>query len=452
MKSAAALDSVSTTGLFPMSYLRFFLPLAIQAIAQALTHPLVAMVASHAPGGTLNLAGLAQANTVAYFLQTLSFGLLTTGMVYGRSRTGFRVFLRAWVVVGCATLGAHSMLALPGPSRFLFGRVIGLPADIEAPARVAFVAGIPVRILFHLRLPFQVVLLNNRAAGKNSAAAVGRVALTLLLAPLFVSAGLVGPAWALVCLTIPVVGEVVAVLVMARPYLRSLSASGDKEKPPSVGALLAFTLPLSSSTAFVVLSGNVLAAFIARAPRPELVLPVYHLALSISGTVAFAATQVQRVVLAFAPQCLRDRAALRFAALVGIVAGLLPLLFQLEPLRTAYFVTMQNLSPDRFRTLRLLVLMLLGQPLMLAFRARLEGVAAYLRTPMVVLVGYSALLVSMALAGGLALAVNLPGLYIGPVGTYTANVVAIVVMGTLLRRPRREFLAMSAQPAGPSGQ
>ena len=42
---------------------RFFIPLAIQAASQALSYPLVAMVASRGPGGPLNLAGMAQAFT-----------------------------------------------------------------------------------------------------------------------------------------------------------------------------------------------------------------------------------------------------------------------------------------------------------------------------------------------------------------------------------------------------
>ena len=47
---------------------RFFIPLAIQAASQALSYPLVAMVASRGPGGPLNLAGLAQSTTVMFFL------------------------------------------------------------------------------------------------------------------------------------------------------------------------------------------------------------------------------------------------------------------------------------------------------------------------------------------------------------------------------------------------
>ena len=93
---------------FPPEYTRFFIPLAIQAMAQSLSHPLVAMVASRAPGGTLNMAGVSQASSIAYLIQTVSMGLLAMGMVYGKSREGFHAFLRAWAVLGAITPVAAS--------------------------------------------------------------------------------------------------------------------------------------------------------------------------------------------------------------------------------------------------------------------------------------------------------------------------------------------------------
>ena len=49
--------------------------------AQGLTYPLVAIVASW-KGEPLNLAGLAQSNTLLFMLGTLGFGLVATGMVF----------------------------------------------------------------------------------------------------------------------------------------------------------------------------------------------------------------------------------------------------------------------------------------------------------------------------------------------------------------------------------
>ena len=71
-----------------------------------------------------------------------------------------------------------------------------------------------------------------------------------------------------------------------------------RSSAPSLGAMIAFTVPLSLGSTILSLSGNVLSAFVARAPQPELVLPRYQLTLTVTGTIGYAATQIERVVLA----------------------------------------------------------------------------------------------------------------------------------------------------------
>ena len=417
-------------------YLQFYLPLAIQGVAQSLTHPLVAMVSAHGPGGTLALAGQGQAGNLMFLLQTLNMGLLTAGMVYGRTRGGFRSFLRAWMVLGAVSVSIQILTALTPAAHWIFADVVGLPPSIEGPARISFSSGILARFLFHLRTPFQAILLNNKASSRASAAAVARVGLALVLAPLFVHVGLVGNFWGEMCLAISGLFELIVVVVMARPYLHRFAS--DEAPAPSLGSMIAFTVPLSLGSTILSLSGNVLSAFIARASQPELVLPLYQLTLTITGTIGYASTQVERIVLAFAPDCLRDRSTTRFAVGVGIVLGLIPLVFQVEPLRSAYFVGLQNLPRERLGALGLMTVMLTGQALVIALRSRLQGVASYYGAPGIVLAGNGMLLASMAATGVLALAARLPGLFVAPLGMYISNMAAIATMHVMVRsRDRR---------------
>jgi hypothetical protein len=246
----------------------------------------------------------------------------------------------------------------------------------------------------------------------------------------------VGNFWGEMCLAISGLFELVLVVLLARPYLNRFAP--DESQPPALGAMVAFTVPLSLGATILTLSGSVLSAFIARAPQPEVVLPVYQLALSITGTVAYASTQVERVVLAFAPGCLRDRSTVRFAMAVGTVAGLIPLIFQIEPLRTAYFVTLQNLPRERLGALGLITVLLTGQAMVIALRSRLQGVASFYGAPSIVLAGNGTLLAAMAATGMLALTVRLPGLLVAPLGTYVSNIAAIAVMTALVRRLVRQ--------------
>ena len=171
------------------NYTRFFAPLALQAASQALTYPLVAMVASRGPGGPLNLAGLVQSNTLMYMLGTFGFGLVTAGMVFGRTRKGFHQFRAVTLSIGLLVTLVQGLVCVPQVSHLLFGRLIGLPPSIEHPAAMTLLATVPLQFLFFIRIPFQVAMYNARATGKASLATILRILLTAILSPLFCLGG-----------------------------------------------------------------------------------------------------------------------------------------------------------------------------------------------------------------------------------------------------------------------
>ncbi|MGD8960829.1 MAG: hypothetical protein PVI27_13365, partial [Desulfobacteraceae bacterium] len=327
----------------PAILTRFFAPLALQSASQGLTYPLVAMVASRGEGGALNLAGLAQATTVLFLLGTLGFGLVTTGMVFAKSAPGFRAFQRVCRVIAAVVLLAQALLCLPQPAHFLFADLIGLPPSIELPARISLLASLPIQLLFFLRIPYQVAMYNGRATGRASIATLLRIGLTLLLSPLFCQLGWVGPLWAIVCLTIPVGFEVLLSGLLARPFLRRLGPGAGPAQSP--GEIFRFNLPLSVSGYLLAFAAIVLGAVIARAAAPERMLPVYFLALGLATPLAYGATRLQEVVLAFPPRFLGDRQILNFSLGAGAVLGTLPLAFILPGLAEVYYIGLQKLPP-----------------------------------------------------------------------------------------------------------
>jgi len=127
--------------------IRFFVPLAIQAMSQALTYPLVTMVASRGPGGPLNLAGLAQSNTVMFFLGMIGMSLVTTGMVHAREREGYKKFQTVTLTIGLVVSSVQGLLCIPALSHMVFGQIIGLPPSIESPANITLLACIPLQFL-----------------------------------------------------------------------------------------------------------------------------------------------------------------------------------------------------------------------------------------------------------------------------------------------------------------
>jgi len=141
----------------------FFIPLALQSASQSLTYPLVAMVASHGPGGTLNLAGVAQSNIVMFLVGAVGAGLVTAGMVYGKSRLGFSRFFAVNNLMAVIAALVQAAICIPAVGHGVFGALLGLPPSIEGPARQAFPLTILLNVLFFARNPYEVLLLNNGA-------------------------------------------------------------------------------------------------------------------------------------------------------------------------------------------------------------------------------------------------------------------------------------------------
>jgi len=404
-------------------FLTYFVPLALQAIAQSLTYPLVTMVASRGPGGPLNIAGLAQSMSVMVVLLTLGSGLITTGMVFGKTREGFARCVRINNGIILCMAAIYGVLMLPPVSHFLFGTMLGLPPLIEKPATVTFIASLPLMVLFMLRNPYQIVMFNSNATGLAFGATLVRILLTLILSPLFCALNAVGPIWAVVCLTLPVAVEVMISRAFALPFMGRIE-KGSK-RPPDYVEIIVFSLTLSVGGLFLAISGFMMGAFIARAPDPEHMLPVFYLVLGIVGPVAFGAMRLQVLILTYYGQSARmNRQLFRFSTVVGIVMGVLPLGLLLPGLIDWYYVTLQKLDPGDLPLVRGTAWMLVLFPFTVALRAYSEGKAAWFRKPVTVLTGQAVYLAIVAVVAFFALNIGMPGNLLGALAILFANLAA----------------------------
>jgi hypothetical protein len=413
---------------------RFFIPLAIQAVSQSLSYPLVAMVASRGDGGPLNLAGLAQSNTVMFFLGMIAISSVTTGMVYSKTREGYKKFRSVTLLTGLAVITVQALLCLSVVSHLLFGRLIGLPPNIERPAHITLLYSIPLQFLFFVRIPYFVVMYGGQATGIASLATIVRIILTALLSLLFCFLGLVGPIWAVVCLSLPVAVEVLGSAVFAAPFIKSLKPSSIR--PPSSWEIFFFNLPLSVGGYFLSASAIILAGIIARAPDPDRILPIYYLALGLASPMAYAATRIQTIVLTFPPHSIQDRRILHFALSAGIILGILPLMFILPGMIEFYYVRLQRLSLLDLHLVRLTALFLIFFPVSVAIRAQCEGLAALFKKPTTVLAGHAVFMAAVIATGFSLLNLGIPAELIGPIGLTIGSLASSATMRLALNRAK----------------
>ena len=434
METKAKLVNKSTEHVSYGSLFRFYLPLAIQAASQTFTYPLVAAIASHGDGGPLNLAGMDQAMLMMSMLGMLGAGLVTTGMVHGNTKEGFARFRQVnWVFTGMV-LALMALLSIPSVSHCWLGRILGLPASIEHPAYQAFVFSMLLQILFFLRNPYQVCLLIHGATTLASTATITRIAGTLLLIPVFIHFGLVGPIWAVVAQAVAVSFEVLFSWYFARPYIRQLPH--DAGVSATRKEMLVFTLPLSAGAFLLTVAGVMIAWGIVRTPHPEQMLVAYYLAAGLAGPAAVAAARVQTVVLTTLPR-LRDERKLKvFTLLVGLLMGGVPLLFILPGISGVYYEAFQRCPPELMPLVRISALGLLFHPLMMAVRGYLEGKAAFLKQPGFIFAGQATYCLALTGTALVCIARGIPGNLLPGLSFFAANCAAAFTMQLLFARNR----------------
>ncbi len=421
------IDQVSYGSLF-----RFFTPLAIQAASQSFTYPLVASIASHGMGGPVNLAGMDQAMLMMGMLGMLGAGLVTTGIVHGVTKRGFARFSQVNWAFTAIVLATMAVLSIPSLAHLWLGRVLGMPASIEHPAYQAFVASMLLQALFFLRNPYQVSLYIYGATSQASFATVTRIVGTLLLVPVFIKVGLVGPIWAVVAQAVAVSLEVILSWYLAQPYIHKLPH--DAGVSATWKEMIVFTLPLSAGAFFLNVAGVMITWGIVRTPHPEQMLVAYYLAAGLAGPAAFAASRVQTVVLTTLPRVSSERKLMVFTMLVGLLMGGLPLLFLLPGLRDVYYMALQRCPLALLPLVRISALGLLLHPLLLAVRGYLEGKAAYLKQPISILIGQAVYFAALTCTTLVCLALGIAGNLLPGLSFFAANLAAALTMQICIAR------------------
>lgn len=383
------------------------------------------------------MAGLAQSTNMLMIIFVMGAGLITTGMVFGKTRQGLMRCIRINNGIIFISIAIYGLLILPPVAHFIFGRLLGLTPQIEKPAIMSFMASLPMLILFRLREPYQIVLLNNAATGKAFGATFGRVILTLILSPVFCALNLVGPIWAVVCMTVAVVIETLVSRALALPFMRKIAHG--QERPPAYMDLIVFSLTLSVGIIFLCLSGFMVGAFIARAPDPERMLPIFYLAMGIANPVASGAVRLHALIITYYGRSQQSNRQLAiFTAIVGTAMGLISLIFLLPGVIEWYYITLQKLGPADLPLVRRTGLLLALIPLTVAMRAYSEGKAAWSRKPVTVLTGQAVYLAFIALSAFFALNIGVPGNLLGAIAIIVANVAAAGMILFALRWEYRD--------------
>ncbi len=408
--------------------LRFWIPLAIQAASQSLSWPLVGSIAAHGRLGPIEYAAFSQTMAVIGIINAVGIGLVTTGMVFAKTRLGMRNFTR--LILGMCVYNAVAQLIflLPPCSHLLFETILGLNAELVRVARGTMLLTIPMELFFMLRPRYLAPLLNAKRSAPAGNATLVRIVLTVGLCPLFLRCGLTGYRWAILAMSLGVLVELVFTGWFSRPYLAALE-DRDETEDNSLGTLLRFTIPLSFGGVMLSASVLMIAAYLARTPDPATSLPIHYIVVGIVNPFGFAALRMQAVTIAFPPaECGRRN-------LLGFVTGCAALLCtcsfvaQIPAVANWYFGSVQNLDASGILCAKRAILVLALVPVVQAFRGHAEGLAALRRRPNAILSGQATYCATMlTVLSVLIWQRRVPGYMIGVIALVSAQAMALLTL------------------------
>ncbi|MFZ2656745.1 MAG: hypothetical protein WAX69_17565 [Victivallales bacterium] len=421
----------------------YFIPLALQALSQSVTYPLVAAVAARGVGGAVNIAGLAQACILSFFIGSLGAGIFIAGMIFGKTSEGYHAHKRISFYTGILLTGIQAIICIPPIAHIILGVIMGLPADMENSAYIALLTGIPLQFIFAQRTPYMTTLFVHKATGRAYAATLGRITITIILAYVFCTVALTGPFWAIICLAIPVLFESFVLHMMAKPFIKALPITG---KTPTNHTILSYAASFSIGQLFISLSGYVIGAFASRAPNPDVTLPVYYAVISLFNAVSFAATRISATVITFYEDGLNRRILRKFTVISGLVLGIVPLIFIIPFLCRWYYLDVQHLSVSTVPMIVQTSLLLILMPLTIGMRAYCEGKAAHLKKPVAILSGQAIYIAMIAITSFFALNLGASGTQIGPIALSISNIIAALVILFSVSMERREEIEIPPSP------
>ena len=374
--------------------LKFYIPLGVQGISMSLTYPLVGSVVSHGRFGAEEYSVFAQAQSVMFLVASVGNGLVTTGMIFARTRTGMRNFVRLSFFLAFVACLLQLACALPPLDSLILGRLYHLEGELFDVARQSLLFSIPMNFAFFARNPYLANLFSEKRSDKAILATFFRIGLTWAGSIVFVRLGLTGWKWGLSLTTVAVIIESFLCRLFALPYIRRLEDTPGAEIA-SVLRQCAFTIPLSLGGTMINISTVMVAIFLTLTPDPITSRTIHYVVMGIINPFNAAALRMQSTTIAFPPEKYGKTRIAAFAVGIGLLFCSVSFLLQIPALANWYFGGVQNLSPEQIRFAMNAMLIVAAAPVIQSLRGNAEGLAALRRRPNATLSGQMAYLATL---------------------------------------------------------
>ena len=327
---------------------RFWLPLAAMWLLMALEQPMLSAVIARLAEPRLNLAAYGLTFSLALIVESPVIMFLTMSTALARSRQSYGLLLRFTHLMAWGLTALHLAVGLTPAYAFIVGRLIGAPAEVIEPSRVAFLLMTPWAGSIAYRRFWQGVLIrfgHTQAVALTTAirlAATAAVALAGLRVGTLSGANLAG-----VSVSAGVLASALAAWLFVRPVVRRNLGEDD----PAVAALtwrflLGFYVPLAL-TSLINLGGQPIISFgLSRAALPLASLAVWPVVNGLLFLLRSSGVALQEVIVALLGDQQSFLALRRFSYALATALSSLMAIITLTPLANLWFVGVAGLSGE----------------------------------------------------------------------------------------------------------
>jgi hypothetical protein len=381
------MTDTALSGKVDLSYRRifwFWIPLAAMWFMMAVEQPLIAAFVARMPDPEINLAAHGVVFSVALIIESPIIMLLTAGTALSRGGLSYRRLLLFSHLLIAGLTALHLLIALTPLYDLILLRLIGVPEEIAALGRGAFLVVTPWTAGVGYRRLWQGVLIRHHRTGVVPITIALRLAVTAGLLILGYSLNrfpgvFVGSA----ALAGGVITAAVAAYLFVRPVVKNQLREPDQEVDPlSWRELIRFYVPLALTSLILLAARPVLTVALSRLPAALDSLAVWPVILSVCFLGRSIAMSYQEAAITL----LQDRRSLwmlqRFARILGLIMLVLFSVFAVTPLAQIWFRGVVGLSVKLTRMARLPMLVLAPLPAIGALISWKRGVlVSSRRTP-----------------------------------------------------------------------
>ncbi len=405
-------------------------PLAASWLMMGFELPAVSAVMARLPDPEINLAAYGGVVfPIALLIEGPIIMILAASTALSRDRISYCRLRRFMLLTVALLTAAHLLLAATPLYHFVVGHLMGIPSEIQGPARIGLLLLTPWTASIGYRRFQQGVLIRfgrSRMVGVGTAVRLVANVTVLFIGYRFTS--LSGIVVGTLAVSAGVVSEAVFAGIAVRPVLRGRLAPS-----PATGAeltsrgLLAFYIPLAITPVIILFAQPVVSSAMSRMARPIDSLAVWPVLMGLIFTLRSLGFAFNEVVVVHAENRALAAELRRFALLLGGSLTLILLLIAATPLARFWFGGVSALSADLVPLGAGVIWVALLMPAASVAQSYYQGRLVHLRrtraiTESVILY----LLATFAVLGAGILSGRVTGIYVGQGAMLVGNMAQVV--------------------------